>query len=277
MAFVFATWNVEHLGAGDPARLARAAAFIQQAHPSGRPIDVFGILEVKDAQVTDLMLDHFPTYDFHLTDGPQQQEILVGVRRGVFDQKIFVQKREFKAGNEFLRPGALISLKEPSGVWTNLLYLHTDSGTDASAFGNRFEMFGKIAKMKAQLDRKEVERTGDPAAAARLIVLGDLNTMGLAYPTDVVANRRIKAEQEIGELGRFAGLQRASKSHPHTWKGGAGKSDLDHVLFSAGLALVPLGAAFEVRVTGWVDLAGAAQREFLATMSDHSLLIGETA
>ena len=29
-------------------------------------------------------------------------------------------------------------------VYYNLLYLHTDSGPDAAAFGNRFEMFDRV-------------------------------------------------------------------------------------------------------------------------------------
>ena len=274
MAFTFATWNVEKLR-GDAARLKRAGDFIKGAHPGGKPIDIFGILEVAHVDVSQMIQTEFPDYDFHLTDGPQVQEILVGVLRGVFDQKAFVQKREFKAGNEFLRPGALLSVRQDA-AWTHLLYMHTDSGVDADAFGNRFNMFNNIRKMKEALDGK------DPSGAARLIVMGDLNTMGLQYPKATKANIRIKAAEEILELPTFAGLRVATKSHDRTWKGSAGESDLDHILVTPPVTLAPLGkAGAEIRdvcVRGWVELTDkAAVKAFLKDMSDHCLLLGETA
>ena len=87
------------------------------------------------------------------TDGPEIQEILVGCKRGVFDQKVFTQKREFKANNPALRPGALLSLQKKD-QWYNLLFLHTDSGTDASAFETVLKCSRKFKKCQRQL-RKE--------------------------------------------------------------------------------------------------------------------------
>lgn len=278
MGFVFATWNVEKLR-GNAQRLKRAADFIKAAHPAGETVDIFGILEIADVDVSELMQTHFPDYDFHLTDGPQVQEILIGVRRGVFDQKVFVQKREFKAGNEFLRPGALLSVRQ-GDVWTHLLYMHTDSGVDADAFGNRFNMFNNIRKMKDALDRKEQQSSGDPDAESRLLVMGDLNTMGLQYPKAVKANTRIQAAEEILELPTFAGLRVLTKTHDRTWKGSKGESNLDHVLATAAVPVKALGPAGvetpQVCVKGWVELATSAEvKAFLADMSDHCLLIGE--
>jgi len=280
MSFIFASWNVEKLKS-NPARLKRAVDFIKASHPARKPIDVFGILEIADVNVSALMQDHFPDYDFHLTDGPQVQEILVGVRRGVFDQKVFVQKREFKAGNEHLRPGALLSVRQ-GAAWTHLLYMHTDSGVDADAFGNRFNMFNNVRKMKDALDKKEKQTSGDPNAEARLLVMGDLNTMGLQYPKAKKANIRINAAEEILELPTFAGLRVLTKTHDRTWKGSAGESNLDHVLATQAVPITPLGASgAEIRdvcVKGWVELATSAEvKTFLAEMSDHCLLIGEVA
>lgn len=275
MAFTFLSWNVEHF-APDPDRTELVADVIKSAHPAGKPIDVMGILEVKHVDVTELMLQHFPEYDFYLTDGPQVQEILVGVRRGVFDQKIFTQKREFKAGNDHLRPGALMSLREAgSTVWTQLLYLHTDSGTTAGDFGNRFDMFAKVAKMRAALS-KQAE------GSDRLIALGDLNTMGLNYPN---RNRiKIKGADEIRELAVFTKLTLARKDVPATWRDANGKirdSDLDHVLYSPGLTLAPLGVTpegvpTEIHTAGWPKLLDGDQLGFVRTISDHAVLVGET-
>jgi Endonuclease/Exonuclease/phosphatase family len=275
MTFTFLSWNVEHFD-DDPGRTKVVADRIKAAHPAGKPIDVMGILEVKNIRVRDLMLDHFPNYDFYLTDGPQVQEILIGVRRGVFVQKIFTQKREFKAGNESLRPGALISLLETTGgEWTQLLYLHTDSGTTADDFGNRFNMFSHVAKMRKALAKQA-------SVEDRLIALGDLNTMGLNYPKK---NKiKIAGSEEIAELAYFTNLTLATKDVPATWRDANKKikdSDLDHVLHSPGLQLTmlgkrPNGDPTAIHTGGWPKLTGADQSTFIRTISDHAILVGET-
>jgi hypothetical protein len=275
MAFTFLVWNVEHF-APEPSRTRIVADTIKAAHPGGKPIDVMGILEVKHVDVLELMLSHFPGYDFYLTDGPQVQEILVGVRRGVFDQKIFTQKREFKVGNEHLRPGALISVRQAgSTAWTQLLFLHTDSGTAAGDFGNRFDMFAHVAKLRNALARQA-------ASSDRLIALGDLNTMGLNYPAR--SRVRITGAEEIAELGRFTGMTVAAKDVPATWRDANGRikdSNLDHVLHSPGLPLAMIGqtaaGAVPIHTAGWPKLAGPAQALFVETISDHAILVGETA
>lgn len=275
MSFTFLSWNVEHF-ARDPARTQTVADTIKAAHPGGKPIDVMGILEIKDVAVVDLMLNHFPNYDFYLTDGPQVQEILIGVRRGVFQQKIFTQKREFKAGNDSLRPGALMAVLENSGQWTQLLYLHTDSGTGAGDFGNRFEMFERVAKMRAALAKQANQ-------ADRLIALGDLNTMGLNYPKR--SKVRITGAEEIAELATFTRMTLATKDITATWRDANGRikdSDLDHVLHSPALTLKSLGtdpggASTAISSAGWPKLAGQPQSDFVLTISDHAVLVGETS
>jgi hypothetical protein len=276
MPFTFLVWNVENFAA-DAARTKVVADTIKAAHPQGKPIDVMGILEVRHIDVIELMTQHFPGYDFYLTDGPQVQEILIGVRRGVFDQKIFTQKREFKLGNEHLRPGALISVREAgSDQWHQLLFLHTDSGTGAGDFGNRFDMFEQVAKLRTALARQA-------ASGDRLIVLGDLNTMGLNYPSR--GRVRIRGAEEIAELAYFTGLQLASKDITATWRDARGQirdSDLDHVLHATSVALVPLGRAADGTATsihsaGWPKMARRAREIFVETISDHAILVGETA
>lgn len=268
--FSLLSWNVEHLRP-NPNRTTLIADKIKEFDP-----DVFAIYEVEDISVSNLMNTHFPTYDFFITDGPQVQEILVGCRRGKFDQKIFTQKREFDAGNQFLRPGALLSLLI-GGKFYNMLFLHTDSGTDASAFGNRFEMMDKVKKLAKAINRKYPN--------SGLLVTGDLNTMGMVFPTNTKKNQRVTAEDEInGMMTLFAkhGITIAPKEHNATWlsDNATYMSNLDHVLHNANITLNVLGqnAANEdytVKVDGWQGLTKSQQLTFLANYSDHCLLYCE--
>lgn len=266
--FSVLSWNIKHFRGGD-ARLKKVSAHISAQKP-----DVFGLLEVEKADLLTLMHQELPDYDFALTDGPEVQEILVGWRRGKFTQMVFSQKREFDVGNPLLRPGALLSARVKD-VWYNMLFLHTDSGTDASAFGNRAEMFGKAWKLKAALDRKDADKAG------RLIVTGDLNTMGMMYPRPLKKFQRVDAPTEIAALGEsavVAGMRLLAKDEPFTWMGGAGKSNLDHMMVSQAVQVRNFGTAaapLEVRVRGWPQLAGAALKQYLAEISDHASLYVE--
>ena len=272
MPFSFMSWNVEHFRATPDTQMrsARVAAHIRAQDP-----DVFGLFEVETLDVIQLMQFEFPGYTFGITDGPQSQEILIGWRNGTFEQASFTQKREFDAHNEHLRPGALLSGRMGT-VYYNLLYLHTDSGPDAAAFGNRFEMFDRVWKLRIALDRKVVQ-SGGTITAAHLIVLGDLNTMGLFYPTNTLANALVRVPREIEVLGLQAakvGMRLLTKDQPLTYNNGRLKGDLDHVLADVPLNIVPPmpGAAAEVVVQGWPQLAGAARKEFIANVSDHASL-----
>ena len=51
------------------------------------------------------MAEAYSDYFFHITEGPQTQEILVGVKSGF--SPFFTQRVEFKGGNPRLRPSAL--------------------------------------------------------------------------------------------------------------------------------------------------------------------------
>jgi hypothetical protein len=87
MGFSMLSWNVEHFKGG--ARTKDVVAHVKNHDP-----DVFGLLEMEGTNVLAVMQGEFPGYDFALTDGPQVQEILVGIRRGKFDQVGVSQKRE---------------------------------------------------------------------------------------------------------------------------------------------------------------------------------------
>lgn len=264
MGFSVLSWNVEHFGGGEtPARQNAVVKHLKDQDP-----DIFGIIEVENADIRKLMEKSFPNHDFFLTDGPQLQEILVGCRRGVFEQKLFVQKREYQEGNDKLRPGAMLSVRQGS-VWTNILFLHTDSGVDAGAFGNRFDNFRKVWSLARALGR--VADANDP----RMLVLGDFNTMGLSFPGTKKADQRVAAAVEINGLKDLAakeGLVLLEKSHQSTyWSATYGESNLDHVFASENLAKQITG---KVEVRGWVqETSVAAKKKWTTDISDHSALV----
>jgi hypothetical protein len=268
--FSVLSWNVEHFKGGQ-SRVKNVVQHIKEQNP-----DVFGIFEVEGVDVLSLIRDHFPSYDFNITDGPQQMEMIVAHRQGKFDQVAFTQKREFKVFNPSLRPGALLTVRT-GNMFTSILFLHTDSGTTAPDFGNRQEMFEKIARVKTRLDKISNSVDG------RLIVLGDLNTMGLFFPSRKVVHRRITPEEEIAALdaaGDEFKLSVLRKNQSNTFNNGSLTSNLDHVMASDSINFLAQGvtadgdAAF-VKVKGWVDLAGASRKKFINEISDHCSLFVE--
>lgn len=271
MSFSVLSWNVEHFKGGEE-RLKRVAAHIRGQDP-----DVFGLFEVENVDVLALMQNEFGNYTFGITDGPENMEILVGWRTAKFSQAMFTQKREFKAFNPSLRPGALLTVTLNSTL-SNLLFLHTDSGTDAPGFGNRAEMFDHVVKMKKAID----EAADD--AGGRLIVLGDLNTMGMRYPTGSQANERVDSELEIASIDRLVGkvaMHLLAKDEALTFNNLTLQSNLDHVLASTDLEFTKQGEVSGepvfVAVRGWNQLTGAKRTNFIENISDHSSLFVEVA
>ncbi len=272
MKFSLLSWNVETF-TGTESKLSNVTTHVKSLNP-----DVVGFFEVENVNIISLMNNQLPEYDYNLTDGPENKEILVGVRRGKFQQSIFTQKREFKAYNPSLRPGALMSLWL-AGEFYNILFLHTDSGTEAPSFGNRNEMFDKIWSLKKALDKKSQGGTG-----AKLIVLGVLNTMGLQYPfkkktdTRISEADEIKALEAIAEKNQMVVLQ---KEFNLTYNNGTLMSNLDHVIATDNLTFRQLGTAqgrpFFVRVSGWQQLQGSARKQFIETISHHCSLYSEVA
>lgn len=280
MGFSFLSWNIEHFRANIPTfseRLRRVADHIKAQDP-----DVFGLFEIEDINILQLIQVEFPNYSFGITDGPQAMEIIVGWRNGVFDQAIFTQKREFKNYSPFLRPGALLTVRQ-GAVMYNLLYLHTDSGTDASAFGNRFEMFDNVWKLRKAIERKE-PNLPPPATTAHAIVMGDLNTMGLFYPTPAKKNALVDTARELTVIQAQAakvGMTLLPKDFGDTFFNGNLRSNLDHIVADSDIAFVPqldaAGNPTTVRVRGWNELSGPAQLDFINFVSDHCSLYAEVA
>ncbi len=265
MGFSFAVWNIERFNYV-PQRVVAVGNLLKRHNP-----DVFGILEflAKDAARRLVQSKQFRAYDFAFTDSAQGIEILVGWKRNRFRQVLFTQRRELQVGNTRLRPGGLLSvLEKKAAIFTNLLFLHTDSGTDAAAYANRQKMFTKVWSLKRAL-----ERLPEQQGQARLIVMGDLNTMGKKNGpsgADEIASLQHQAAQH--------NMRMLQKSHEFTWSGGATKSNLDHVLASNDLQFQmqqPVPA--EVLVDGWVNRTGKARTNFVKNISDHCLLYAEVA
>jgi exonuclease III len=119
-AFSLASWNVEHFR-DDPQRIKRVVQFLRDQDP-----DIFALYEVEGKEVYGQFMVQMASYQFHITEGPQVQEILVGVKKGF--SSFFTQKVAFKSGVSMLRPGALLSVHLNGEDYT-ILFLHTKSSS----------------------------------------------------------------------------------------------------------------------------------------------------
>jgi len=259
-AFTVASWNVEHFK-NKKDRVDRVCAFLKKQNP-----DIFALYEVESADVYFAMMDTFPTHSFHITEGDQSQEIFVGVRRTM--PSFFTQKLEFKSGNTYLRPGALLTVRV-SGKDFQLLFLHTKSSADPIGLGLRDDMFARAIKFKRLLDK-----LAGGVGKANFMFLGDLNTMGMTYPY----KKSIDFETELKKLDAAAKrvkMRRLSKNKPNTWWNGGttfGPSNIDHVLLSDHLT-VKQSQGTDIVVHGWPEFDDEAkQKEWISNYSDHGLL-----
>lgn len=258
-AFTVASWNVEHFKA-DPQRVERVVQFLNSQNP-----DVFALYEVEGKEVFQSLLAMMPDYHFHITEGPQTQEILVGAKSTV--TAFFTQKLEFKSGNTYLRPGALLTVTV-GGVHYPVLFLHTKSGPKPIGLGIRDDMFYRALRFKKTLDE------ASPNGRANYIFLGDLNTMGMVYPFQ----KQIEWDIELKKLDADAKRQkmrRLTKNRRHTWWNGTQDlppSDIDHVVAAQQLSFKQFGSA-DIKVIGWPDKPTLQeQRQWIKEYSDHALL-----
>lgn len=103
-AFSVASWNLEHFGAINK-------ALDKPKKPIGPIIDflaaqkadIVAVYEVVGKVVFTEIVKKMPNYQFHITEGPQIQEILVGVKK--MFTSFFTQRTEYKSGAAMLRPG----------------------------------------------------------------------------------------------------------------------------------------------------------------------------
>ncbi len=226
-AFSVASWNVEHFG-----------AINKQTKKPKKPIepiidylaqqdaDIIAIYEVRSKHMFRAILKAMPQYQFHITEGPQMQEILIGVRNGI--SAFITQKLEFKSGQSALRPGVLVT-PFIDGEFYPMLFLHLKSMTDPKGFGLREDMITRAFKFRSRLDQ-----AAGGAGKGNYLFLGDLNTMGFDFP---YKKHDISAQEEIAELdrkGTYRKMSRPTKSADLTWWNGSDDykpgSNLDHVV-----------------------------------------------
>lgn len=272
--FSVASWNVEHFGSSrrhaDPDHISRVIQFLKDQQP-----DIFAIYEVEGKEVYWEMVQKFPGHSFHITEGEQVQEILVGVKGPL--TAFFTQKTEFKSSVHALRPGSLLTVIK-DGKHYPILFMHTKSGNDARGFGLRDDMLAKALKFRKVLDKV----TDDPHGANYLIV-GDLNTMGMYYPyvDDIEATTEIRRMNMKAK--RYYDMQPLKKNHAHTFSNGSQSSypasELDHVYAADHLKFKtftgPQGSG-EVDVRGWAkEPTTAKQDQWIEEYSDHCLLYFE--
>ena len=263
-AFSVASWNVEHLKSqGVPSRVEDVVGFLKEQNP-----DVFALYEVEGKEVFDALTTMMPEYTFHITEGNQVQQILLGVRSPL--TAFFTQRTEFRSGVSLLRPGALLSLKVADENYS-LLFLHTKSGTDPRGLGLRDDMLDRALKFATTLDRR-----AGPGERANYIFLGDFNIMGMEYrfvrARDIVATDELR-KLELGAKRRQ--MKVLDKDEPHTWWGGGtlAPSNLDFVVARSHIRFKGFDGGAEVSVRGWPKIADEAERlRWVRELSDHGLL-----
>ncbi len=257
--FSILSWNVEHFK-DDPARVAEVVRVIADIGP-----DVFALYEVEGKRVFAELVEQMPEYQFHITEGPQVQEILVGVRGGL--SAFFTQKIEFRAGTTSMRPGALLTLRI-DGENYPILFLHLSSGPDPRGWGLRDEMLERALDF-----RKVLKKSAEPGREVNYIFLGDLNTMGLQY---LIKKYNISADielEKIDKLAKKSGMRRLAKTAAHTWSNGSKSrytpADLDQVVASSNLQFTDFSGK-SVRVLGWAELEEITDQDtWISRYSDH--------
>jgi endonuclease/exonuclease/phosphatase family metal-dependent hydrolase len=261
-AFTVASWNVEHFK-NNPERIDLVINFLKE-----QKADIFALYEVESGDVYSILVSKLPDYQFHITEGPQTQEILIGVKKTL--TAFFTQKVEFKSGNTYLRPGALLTIRIGNKDYP-VLFLHTKSSTKPIGLGLRDDMFDRAFKFKKFLDKISQASVQSPS---NFIFLGDLNTMGMKYPF----KREIIVDYELQKLDKGAKsvkMRRLSKNNLFTWWNGPGNyppANLDHVIASNQIKFKKFNGS-EIDVRGWAKKKNDQEKiDWINKYSDHCLL-----
>ncbi len=270
-AFSVLSWNVKHFGAPTSSKNKTPKKSIGPIIDliSEQKADIISIYEVKSSVIFRSVVEKMPNYTFHITEGPQTQEILIGIKNK-FDAFV-TQKTDFKSGQAGLRPGVLVTLLIDEKFYP-LLFLHLKSFPDPKGFGIRDDMILRALSFKKSLDKAA-------GGASNFIFLGDLNTMGFDY---IGKEKDISGEEEIKELERRAKRKKMrvlAKNKPATWKSETSNkykpSNLDHVVAADHLEFTQFSGA-DVDVRGWPKLTTEAEKKsWIKKFSDHGLLFFE--
>lgn len=267
--FSVLSWNVEHFGKtknkdNKEARITRISNKIRSMDP-----DVMAIYEVEGKDIFSEFSKKFSGYSFFITEGQQSQEILLGVR-GTLDAFI-TQKTEFKAANPFLRPGALVTLTFPEGLYS-ILFLHLKSMAIPYGWGLRDYMWNKVRSLKKAINKV--------AANPNYIVLGDLNTMGMNYTfgdKDISGDEEVKRMEKMVSASTYD-MRLLSKDYPNTFFNGTKSqyppANLDHVFATNSVKILQKNGA-DVNVLGWPQAQD--KDSWIEKYSDHAMLYFEVS
>ncbi len=264
--FSVVSWNVEHFKGEVKKRVDDVTEQIKKLNP-----DVFALYEVEGKEVFGALTSKMPDYSFHITEGSQTQEILVAAKNNF--TSFFTQKLEFKSGNQYLRPGALLTLTIGTKNYT-LLFLHTKSGTDPLGLGLRDDMFKRACSFRTVLDKNAVKKWD-----SKYLFLGDLNTMGMDYPYGKSINAKTEIKKLAEKEAKKVKMRILKKDEPASWWNGSKSkippSNLDQVVASDNLKFKKYSGA-EVTVLGWPKESTTEKKdEWIKRYSDHGLLYFE--
>lgn len=266
-SITFASWNVRQFS-GDQPRIARVLDLLQEKDP-----DVFALFEVRSRDVFAGLTAGMPDHVVAITEWTDQanMETLVGVRSTLSPFITF--REEFRSRVPTLRPGTLATCRNTPIGNVGFLYIHTKSFAEPRDWGLRDDMFKSAASLKRKISRSFGEEN------AHLIVLGDLNTMGMRAAYNDASD--ITQDQEIEFLDRrmaAADMRRLSKTSDKTWWNGRDHwqpSALDHVYAAEHLTFADQNGA-DIAAYGWPEKPTKAQKKtWIRNFSDHAMLFGE--
>lgn len=290
-AFSVVSWNVEHFGktSSSLSKEEKRAALARKVKDVvsllvEQNADVMAIYEVSGKSVYSEVCDQLPDYNFQITEGPQSQEILIGVRKKF--RFFFTQLSGFKSGALALRPGALLTIRVDN-IDYPILFLHLKSHRDPKGFGLRDDMLHNAMKLKGTLDDNHRRRTGNADGYSNFIFMGDLNTMGMKL-SYLDKQRQITGIEELGRLQQRLSNTKSDinmtileKTYSETlWRSESSSYktsdvDLDHVVAAKHLQF-KLFDGKPVAVRGWNELEDkSAQEAWVNKYSDHALLYFE--
>lgn len=279
-AFSVASWNVEHFGAmqkkqGNSGRRRKPKKPVQPIIDflADQNADVVAVYEVESSVVFRPLVEAMPNYQFHITEGRQTQEILVGIKRRF--SAFVTQRLEFKSAQTSLRPGVLVAVVVDDAYYP-IIFLHLKSLREPKGFGLRDDMTQRAIEF-----RKVLDRAADGRGSANYIFVGDLNTMGMNL---TYSNKDVSGAEEILRLKKRTAVSSISmrvldKNCPNTYWPGSNATydpgDLDHVVAAKHLQFRSFGGA-PIDVRGWPQEPTDEKRDAWAEKySDHALLYFE--